>query len=369
VRIDARLIDGQTDRVIWSDTWDRPIDDIAAIRSGIVDAVVDALGIPLDARSALTPVDFAAYELYLRGLFHWHRRTPQDLALAVDFFQQATRIDSTYAPTWAGLALAWAVLPALDGSSNELLDRAQDAAARALAIDSTLSDAWAARAYALHWQWRFDEADLAFRRAIALNPASSTAHQWYGEHLAKMGRAEEGERMVRRAIELDPLALVAGSDLGIVLMLDRRFDEALAQFERVNRADPAFALPFLLRHRIHLLMGNATAAEEAGRRAAELIRTFEPDDIALLSLATADTTLRAAAGAVLDRLARQPSPRWPDIAMYWALLGENDRAIDALEAALRARSPHLVQLRMAAWADPIRGDPRFHRILRQLGFP
>jgi tetratricopeptide (TPR) repeat protein len=184
-----------------------------------------------------------------------------------------------------------------------------------------------------------------------------------------MGRTGEGERMVRRAIELDPLALVAASDLGIVLMLDRRFDEALAQLERVIRADPAFAVPFLLRHRILLLVGDAAAAAEAGRRAAELLRTFDPDDIALLALATADTTLRDSAGAVLERLARQPSPRWPDLAMYWALLGETDRSIDALETALRARSPHLVQLRMAAWADPMRGDPRFQRILRQLAFP
>lgn len=369
VRIEARLVDGRTNRPLWSDSWDRPLGEIGVVRSGIVTAVADALGFRVATRPTSLPADFPTYELYLRGRFHWNRRTPQDIALAVDFFEQATRRDSTWASPWAGLALAWTVLPALDGSDNEFLERGKTAAARAIALDSTISDAWAARAYALHWQWRWSEAEHAFQRAIALNPASSTAHQWYGEHLAKMGRTAEGERMMRRAIELDPLALVVHNDLGIVLMLDRRFDEAVAQFRKVSLADPTFALPFVVEHRIQLAMGNAEAAAEAGRRAAELMRTADPDDLVLLARATADTALRATAGAVLDRWRRQPAPRWPDIGMYCTLLRDHACALDALEAALRARSPHLAQLRMASWADPLRTEPRFRAILRQLAFP
>jgi hypothetical protein len=99
------------------------------------------------------------------------------------------------------------------------------------------------------------------------------------------------------------------------------------------------------------------------------MRTADPDDLVLLARATADTALRAAAFAVLDRWRRQPAPRWPDIGMYCTLLRDHACALDALEAALRARSPHLAQLRMASWADPLRTEPRFRAILRQLAFP
>lgn len=369
IRVDARLVDGRTGRVLWSDRWDRPQGDMEAVRSAIVAGVTDALGLRFVARSTTRTADFETYELYLRGLFHWNRRTPQDLNMAVDFFEQAIGRDSTFAPPWVGLALARAVLPALNGSSNDLLVRAEDAASRALALDSTLSDAWAARAYALHWQWRWADAESAFRRAIALNPASAIAHEWYGEHLAKTGRTAEGERMMRQAVDLDPLALVARNDLGIVLMLDRRYDEALAQFHLVNEADPSFALPLLLEHRIRLVMGDASAAAEAGRRAAELMRMSDPDDMVLVARATADPALREQAMAVLDRWSRRPSPPWPDIAMYATLLGDRNRALDALEAALRAHSPHMASLRMVPWFDPLRDDPRFRAILRALAFP
>lgn len=368
VTVEARLVDGRTNQPLWSDSWDRPIGDIGAIQSEIVAAAADAFGLsPAPSRS--TPHDFVAYELYLRGLFHWNRRTPRDLALAIDFFQQAAGRDSTYAPAWAGLALTWSVLPALDGSSIELLDRAQFAAARALALDSTLSDAWAARAYALHWQWRWAEAEVAFQRAVALESASATAYEWYGEYLAKMGRTDEGERMVRRAIDLDPLALVARNDLGIVFMLDRRLDEAIAQFRQVNQADPAFALPLLLEHRTYLIMGNAEAAAESGRRAAELMRMSEPEELVLLARATNDTTLHTQAMAVLEQWERRPAPSWPEIAMYATLLGDTARAINALEAAMLVRSPQLASLRMVPWADPLRSNARFREILRQLAFP
>jgi serine/threonine-protein kinase len=369
VRIQVRLVDPRFNRPIWSDRFDRPLRDIALVRSEIASTIADALTVRLVPSGAEPPSNFAAYELYLRGLFHWHRRSPQDISRAIDFFQQATHHDSTFAQPWAGLALAYAVLPALDGSSNELLQRAEQAAARALVLDSTLADAWAARGYAMHWQWRWIDAEQSFQRAIALSPTHSTAHQWYGEHLAKMGRTAEGERMVRRAIELDPLALVAQNDLGIVLMFDRRFDEAIAQLQRVSRADPGFGPALLLQHRIHVLLGDTGAAAETGRRAAELIRIFDPAEIALISRATRDPALREQAIAILKGWERQSSPRWPDIAMYFTLLGENRLAIDALEQAMRARSPHLAQLRAAPWMDPLRNEPRVQEIMRRLAFP
>lgn len=370
VRGSARLVEASTGVVLWSYAFDRPLREIFALRTEMADAIAGALAVGHHTRRQVLPVrDPAAYELYLRGRFHWHRRTARDLAQAIDFFRQATALDSLFAAPWAGLALAWAVLPPLTGGQVELLDSAEHAAARALALDSTLSDAHAARGYARHWQWRWLEGEAELRRAVALDPSSSTAHQWLGEHLAKMGRGEEGERLLRRAIELDPLSLVARNDLGIVLMLGRRHEEAIAQFRDVSALDPSFALPLLLLHRTLLMVGEAEAAAEAGRRNAELSGLVDPAEVALLARATRDTALLADAFDILDAWQRTASPRWVDIAMYYCLLGEEERALDALERAVDTRAPMIVQIRASAWADPLRDDPRFRAILERLAFP
>jgi tetratricopeptide (TPR) repeat protein len=203
-------------------------------------------------------------------------------------------------------------------------------------------------------------------RAIALNPAYSTVHQWYGEHLTKMGRGEEGEAHMRRAIALDPLSLVAQSDLGIVLMLNRRYPESIAQFEHVRRLDPAFPLPLLLLHRVHMIAGNAAAAAEAARRWAEITGMGDPAELMLLARATRDTALRNEARTVLARWEREPAPRWPDIAMYFLLLGDRDDALRALELGLHARTPMMAQLKVAPWLDRVRDDPRFLAVLQRM---
>lgn len=368
IRISARLVDAKTDRYLWAQTFDRRLSDMFAVQSEIAATVAEALRVRLAASPGAPPPtrNLVAHELYLRGLFHWNRRTAQDLRQSIEFFTQATQHDSLYARPWAGLALAYAVLQLSDPSALDALQRSVAAAERALALDSTLAEAHAARGYAYHWQWRWSEAEREFQRAIALNPAYATAHQWYGEHLAKMGRNAEGEARMRQAIALDPLSLVAQNDLGLVLMLGRRYDEAIAQFEHVHSADPGFPIALYLLHRMHLLEGDTAAAADAGRRWAELVGLAAPQDMEILARASGGGE-RTAALIVLERWQAEPAPRWLDIAMYYALMGERERAMAAIERAAAARAPMLAQLAFAPWADPLRGDPRFTAILQRMG--
>jgi tetratricopeptide (TPR) repeat protein len=247
--------------------------------------------------------------------------------------------------------------------------RMEAAAARALELDSTLAEAHAARGYSYHWNWRWDDADREFRRAIALNPNDVTSRQWYGEHLAKMGQLSEGESEVRRAIALDPLALGPNNDLGVVLMLSRRYPEAIEQLEATRAMDSSFALPRFLLHRAHLWAGHVEESAEAGRRASELGWGNRPNELPILARATTDPSLRPAAFAILERWEREQLPNWTDIAMYCVLLGNREKALVALEAGLRRHHPRLSQLKVSPWADPLRGDPRFEHIMRQLAFP
>jgi serine/threonine-protein kinase len=374
LRITTRLIDARSDSHIWSQTFDRGIDDIFAVQAEIARTVATALKVRLvpGPQAAAPPTrDIAAYERYLRGLFHWNRRSTQDVRQAILFFEQAIQLDSTYAQPYAGLALAHAVLQLQDASVSaaDELAAVESAAARALALNPYLAEAHAARAYSYHWQWRWDDAEREFNQALSLNPAYATAHQWYGEHLTKMGRGREGEAEMRTALALDPLSLVIHNDLGIVLMLSGRFDEAIAQLERVHAMDPAFSIPLQVLHRVHLLTGDAAAAADAGRRWAELSGVADPADIELLARATRDTLLLAGATEVLERWSRGPAPRWSDIAMYYALMHEHDRSIMALQRAFESRTPMLAQLKVAAWLDPLRSDPRVIAVLRQMAFP
>jgi TolB-like protein/DNA-binding SARP family transcriptional activator/Flp pilus assembly protein TadD len=315
VRITAQLIDGRADRHLWSETFDRELEDVFAVQTEIAGIVAEALRVRLVApeRDVRPPPtrSAAAHDLYLRGLFHWNRRSTPDLGLAVGFFEEATRLDAAYARAWAGLALAYAVLPIAFTPimpQDEAWARMEAAADRALALDPTLAEAHAARAVSYHFQWRLDDAEVEYRRALALSPDYATAHQWYGEHLAKTGRGDAGVRALRRAIELDPLSLVAHNDLGLVLLLNRQLPEAIAQWERTVAMDPGFAIPHLLLHRVHLFQGRLDAAEDAGRRWAELSGAMSADAAVTLSRAPADPDARRDALAFLHERERDPAP-------------------------------------------------------------
>ena len=371
MRITARLLDAGSGRYLWSRTFNRGFSDIFAVQAEIARTVADTLEVRLTPAAARAPPtrDMAAYELYLRGLFHWNRRTPLDLRRAIEFFTRATQRDPNFAQPYAGLALTYVALALLDPAANELIPRAHTAAARALALDPSLAAAHAARAYAYHLQWQWPESEREFQRALLVDSSYAPAHQWYGEHLAKLGRFREGEAQMRRAIALDPLSLVAQNDLALIYLLSRRYQDAINQLERVRRMDPAFPLPLNLLHRVQLVAGNAEAAAEAGRRWAELTGSADADELELLARASQDPSLRPAASAVLERWAMAEAPRWPDIAMYRVLMGDHDGALTAIERGVQARMPMMAGLNVAPWYDPLRQEPRMQALLRRMRFP
>jgi len=377
VRITAQLIDARTDRHLWSETFDGDLRDLFALQSGIARSVAEALEIRLFPGDAGVPVspplNPAAHDLYLRGLFHWNRRSAPDLQLALRFFHEAVELAPDFARAHAGLALAYAVIPI--GfvpilPQEEAWTAAEGAAARALALDSTRWEPHAALGLSHHFRWRWADAEREYRRALELDPRSAIARQWYGEHLAKTGRAEEGVEELRTALELDPLSLVIQNDLGLALMLGRRFPEAEEQFRKTVAMDPGFAIPLYLVHRLQLVEGRLAEAEEYGRRWAELTGVVDPAHVVtIVRGVAAGGGGRREAAAVLRGWETGPSPRWLDIAYYWIALGEPEAALDALERGLEARAPMMVQVGSFPGFDPLRGDPRMDRIAREVGFP
>lgn len=375
VRITAQLIDARSDRHLWSRTFDRKLEDVFAVQSEIAHTVAEALTVRLGDKGTVGTAsrvpNAQAHDLYLQGRFHWNRRSGDDLRRAIQYFEDATRADSAYAGAYAGLALAYAVLPLSDAGSPLMpaLRNAEDAAARAIALDPSAAEAHAALGYAYHWEWRWADAERALRRATELDPTNATARQWYGEHLVQMGRARDAEAELRRAVMLDPLSPIANVNLGLVLLLGGQVHQAIAQLEQTSRMDPSFWIPLLLLHRAYLLVGRTEESATAGRRFAEMTGAGKPEDLVTLARGVGSSSGRGAALAVLADWETAPRPQWPVIAMYYTLLGEHDQAIDALEHGLAARAPMMTGSKVAPWLDPLRGEPRFQRILRRMNYP
>src|SRR5207249_8649098 len=211
VRITAQLIDAAKETHLWAESYERDLRDVLALQSELAQAIAREVQVKLTpqerAHLAQTrPVDPEAYEAYLKGRYHWNRRSGEGLDRAIQFFQQAIEKDPTYAAAYAGLADCLSVLGWWGFvSPDEGCGKAKGLAQKALEIVHSLAEAHASLAFAtMFYDYDFSAAEREFERSIELNPRYATAYQWFGLSLAMTGRYEEGFTELKRAIRLDP---------------------------------------------------------------------------------------------------------------------------------------------------------------------
>jgi TolB-like protein/Flp pilus assembly protein TadD len=369
LRVSARLVDTETTRTLWAETYDRSMEDIFTIQSDLAERIAASLGLALagvdptvPAGPELPTVDLEAYDLYLRGRFFWNQRSPEGLARSIELFQEAIDRDPGFALAHAALADAWVVLPYhTGGAARESLDRALDAAERALDLRPDLGEAHAARAFALTGQWRWDASEVEFRRALELSPGYATGHEWYAVLLMAQGRTEEGLEAIRRAFALDPLSRVISYVFGLILFVAGEPEEALARFDRALELDPAFPLAHL--HRSWVL-------EELGRED-EMVEALERWSALFPEPPFAPGILRQAyvggGGAeAFEVLADLPAgiPASALDRARWSLrLGRPDEALEWLERGLEERDVWFILVNVSPAIDPLRGQPRFTDLL------
>ncbi len=246
VRITAQLIEGHSDRHLWSETYDRSLEDIFAIQDEISAAIVgeleSALGIVMaDAADSHATTDIEAYEAYLRGQYLMAQRTNESIAGAVEEFSQAVALDPYYAPAQAGLALATRFLSETqfgDLPKAEALARARPHAERALELDPDLPEAHAAMAYVLVTMETIDQAIDHFRHAVALNPNYAEGAMWLGGFLADQGNYQESFNLLERAVRSDPLSVAALSNYFGALVARGRLSEAQRVLNKLASLSP-----------------------------------------------------------------------------------------------------------------------------------
>jgi tetratricopeptide (TPR) repeat protein len=312
------------------------------------------------------------HQQYLKGRYFWNKRTEVGYVKAIEYFQEAIRSNPDYAPAYAGLADAYALLGSMTNSTLprlEAMPRARSFAEKALVLDESLAEAHTSLAFVLmHFEHDWAAAEREFQRAIALNSSYVTAHHWYAYCLMAQTRVEEALREIRLAQGLDPLSLIINTDVAELLYCARRFDEAIRQAQKTLEMDTSFPLA-------HRVLG--LAYEQKGmykESVAELqvqVRLSGRADYALAELARgyvltgnrneAETLLRE-----LQALDPQNPGTSIGLAFLYAALGDKDQAFFWLEKSARERMG-IILIKVQPYFDSLRSDPRFLAIERRMG--
>ena len=375
VRITVQLVDVATDRSLWAKSYERSLTDILALQSEVAHAIADEIRIQVtpDERARLRSkgaVNPAAHVAYLQGSFLWNRFTSESVKEAIRRFEEALAIDPNYAAAYAGLADSYImlanhhILPPREGYSL-----GRKAAERGLSLDESLAElhtslGWIHRLF--DWDWPAAERECL--RTIQLNPGYAFGRSRYALLLSGMGRHEEAIVQAERAHELDPLNLVTFTVVGDTLFFARRFDRAVASYRKCLELDPNFGAAHTDLARSLEQVGRADEAVE------EFVRgTTGPDGVPRPSSGLAILYARAGkmdeARATLEAvksLAQKEFVSPYGIASYYAVTGDNDRALDWLEKAYSERDGTLVWLKVHPRLDGLRGEPRFRDLLARL---
>jgi serine/threonine-protein kinase len=377
--VQAELTDVKRGSELWGKRFQEKLSDVFAVQERIAQEIVKSLRLKLsgEEEERITKrytQNAGAYNLYLKGRFHWNKRNEEGVDKSIRFFEQAIARDPGYALAYAGLADSH-LLVAFYGwrPPREILPKARAAAIRALEIDGELAEAHATLAdlkYLFEWDW--PGAERGFRRAIALNPNYPTAHQWYANYLAVLQRPKEACAEMFRAQELDPLNSVIGMDVGLTCYYTAGdYDKAIEQYRKVLELDPNFGLTYLYLALAQVARGDfeeATSVLETVKR----LGPEEPDPIALLGYTFALTGRRREAEEALEELKALSKRRYVSafpIAWVYVGLGDKDRAFAWLEKAYLERAGRLTYLKVLRAFDPLRSDPRFQRLLDRMRFP
>lgn len=376
--VQADLIDVSDGSQLWGRRFDDSGVDIFLVQEGIAQEIsqslLDKLSPEEERRLAKRhTADPEAYDLYLKGLYWWGKRTDEGFEKGLRFFEQAVARDPDYALAWVGLADGLRLF-AFYGAAppDQLLRRARGAAERALRLDPVLAEARYSLAdtlYQVDGDW--EGAQREFRRALTLNRNYATGRQWYSNYLSLLGRVEEAFREIRAARALDPLNLVINMDIGLAHYWAGNYGPAVGELRRTLELDPGFGLARLYLGLALIRVGDSSTAISEFQRVVSLL-PGNPDPVALLGHALGVAGRREEAKQALrtlEDLARQRYVSALPFAMVHLGLGDREASLDWLERAYAERSGRLVYLNVEKAFDPVRQEPRFREIVRRLRLP
>ncbi len=375
LNITVELVDARTNKSLWGEQYERKLSELLTTQREIVAEIAGKLQLKLSGESEqklakkFTNND-EAYQLYLRGQYHLARRSKEDLEKAVDYFEQAIKLDPTFALAYVGMSYAYNTGTGnsfFSFSYEEGYSRSKNAAVRAVEIDPNLAEAHTAMGMALRLNWKWAEAEREFKKALELDPNNSKAHYYYGLFLQSVGRTGDSVREIKTAVELEPLALIMNANLAGAYLFDRQSELGLDQAKKTFDLDPNF-----ISGRFWLVY--AYCANKKYKEAIELIEKGPSDETnqrlltRFLGYAYAKTERRSEAEAVLAKYSLDPAFDGANAAVIYGALGDKDKAFAALEKGF-ARKEEMARMKVDPLFDDLRDDPRFKDLLKRMRLP
>jgi TolB-like protein/Tfp pilus assembly protein PilF len=376
--ISVQLIDARTKKLVWAEQYDRKMADFLATQREIATTLTQKMQLRFagDERGITKKYTSSndAYQLYLKGRYHWSRRTKDDILKAIDNYKKAIDLDPNFALAYAATAEAYNSMGKNpDVPPKDCIPLAKAAATRALEIDPMLPQAHSALADSLAlYDWDWAESERHFKKALELDPNISYTHVAYGgSYLDPIGKPDEAVTNLERAVALEPLATINNCILTTTYIYARKYDKALTQGRNTYDLDPTF--PFAP----HWL-GFALIANKKYDEAIAVGRRVSPDSpfgwmsAVVIAQAYATQGKRAEAEqqiALLRELAKTRYVRPYYIASVYAALGDKDKAFAELERSFAERDCYLGRLTVDPFMDPLRDDPRFKNLLKRMNLP
>jgi serine/threonine-protein kinase len=370
--INVELVDAQDGSAIWGEHYNREVSDVVKLQEEMSTEIADKLRLKLTGaeRKRLqkkATSNSTAYELYLKGRYHWNKRTEESVKRGIVFFREAIEADPSFANAYAGMADSFITLGTnVPLPPREAMPKAKAAAMKAIEIDDGLAEAWASLAAVRWWyDWDWSGAEEAYQRAIELNPNYANAHDGYAMLLSARGRPDAAVDQITKAADLDPLSLIIAVHAGWPHYFARDYGAAIRCFDKALELDANFIPAHGWRGMALGQQKRFGEALEGFRRALDVERI--PILLAMVGHTYAIAGNRAEAERVLTELQFEASYVSPyDIAVIHAGLGDHAAALRSLREALDDRSTWMVFLPRDPRLDVLRGDEAFREIAARL---
>jgi len=375
VRINAELIQASNDRLVWGKSYERDLSDILTLQSAIAKAIVDEIEVTVTPQEEVRlvrsqSVNPEAHEAYLAGRFYWNKRTAEGVTKGVDYFEQAIAKDPKYALAYAGLADSYHALPEFTSMPiEEAFPKARAAAMKALELDDSLAEPHSALASVIEdYDWDWPGAEQEYKRAIELNPGLAGVRASYSNLLLELGRLPEALSQAKIAQQIDPLSVSANDNLAAVLYYSGDYDGSINQCRKTLDLDPTS-------HQAHRHLGQAyTQKKQYAEAIAELKKAIElshggSEAFAEVGYVYGVSGKKNDAERILQELSRPADGHVSHyrLAIVYMGLGENEKALDSLEQAVKERAPGVVHLKVSPVFNELRSAQRFQKLLTDMG--
>jgi adenylate cyclase len=376
LRITAQLVKVSDGSHLWSERYDREMKDVFEIQDEISLAIVDKLKINLfeEERERVLrthPQYLEAYSQYLRGRYHWNKRTKEGLEESIKYFNKSLEIDPDYTLAYTGLADAYGIL-ANWGFINplEALPRAKDFALKSLNIDASRGEIFSTLGFLLFIDWKWQDAENNFSKSLNFSPNYASGHQWYALYLSSIGHFDKALEHISKAKELDPLSMVMYNACGIIYYCSRQYDESIKQFQKVLSMNRNISIAHFYLSAIYLIQ----------KKYDDFIREYQ-------HMLSTDPMTEKYVPVVDDVYQKTGMPGFIDwlmneeitpekelynkpyyLAEYFAQMEKKELAFKWLTKGIDIKTTLIaLTVRVDQALDPLRTDPRFTRILQILG--